>query len=289
MSPSSCWTSRSELRCAAAIRHVAGSELTIQDLIAIPSRMPPLRGCMQHWYRFFNLDRCQERRRMSLDVAASDRPGRALPGADLAERLALSAAHRPDGTALLESWLNGCRRRSPFRVERVPLKAIEGWRFAPESGDLVHDSGRFFSVRGIHVKTDYGCVPEWSQPILDQPDRAILGILAREIDGVLHFLMQAKMEPGNANTVQISPTVQATPSNYLRAHKGRCAPYVEYFAEPGHGRVLVDVLQSEQGSWFRGKRNRNMLMEVTRDVEHHDDFAWLTLGEIHALLRLPNV
>ena len=207
----------------------------------------------------------------------------------LADRLALSAARRPIGTARLDSWIARRRRANPFDVTRVPFHELEGWRFASGSGDLVHDSGRFFSVQGIHVETDYGPVAEWSQPILDQPDRAILGILAREINGVLHFLMQAKMEPGNENTVQISPTVQATPSNYTRAHKGGCAPYVEYFAEPGRGRVLVDVLQSEQGSWFRGKRNRNVVMEITGAVEHHDDFVWLTLGELYALLRLPNV
>lgn len=226
---------------------------------------------------------------MGVDAAVSLRPDRTLAGEDLADRLAVSARHRPAGTALLEEWIAERRRRRPFAVARVPFDRLEGWRFASGSGDLVHRSGRFFSVQGVHVETDYGPVAEWSQPILDQPDRAILGILAREIDGVLHFLMQAKMEPGNFGTVQISPTVQATPSNYQRAHNGRAAPYVEYFAEPGRARVLVDVLQSEQGSWFRGKRNRNVVMEVAADVPHHEDFIWLTLGELYALLRLPNV
>ena len=226
---------------------------------------------------------------MSVDIAVSLRPDRALAGEHLGDRLAVSARHRAAGTAPLEQWIAERRERSPFAVTAVPFHRLEGWRFAPRSGDLVHRTGRFFSVQGIHVQTDYGSVAEWSQPILDQPDRAILGILVKEIDGVLHFLMQAKMEPGNFGTVQISPTVQATPSNYQRAHKGRAAPYVEYFAEPGRAEVLVDVLQSEQGSWFRGKRNRNVVMEVTGEVPHHDDFVWLTLGELYALLRLPNV
>src|SRR5215216_6252219 len=151
----------------------------------------------------------------------------------LPDRLALSAAQRPTGTAQLESWMTRRRRENPFEVDRIPFDELEGWTFASGSGDLVHDSGRFFSVQGIHVQTEYGPVAEWSQPILDQPERSILGILVREVDGVLYFLMQAKMEPGNENTVQISPTVQATRSNYTRAHNGRCAPYVEYFAEPG--------------------------------------------------------
>jgi oxidase EvaA len=83
--------------------------------------------------------------------------------------------------------------------------------------------------------------------------------------------------------------VQATPSNYRRAHHGRATPYIEYFVEPGRAQVLVDVLQSEQGSWFRGKRNRNVVMEVTTEVEHHDDFVWLTLRDLYALMGRPNM
>lgn len=207
----------------------------------------------------------------------------------LVRRLVRSAStvHRP--TESLQDWLADRQRCNPFQVVRMPFDRLDGWRFTGDTGDLVHGSGRYFSVEGIHVQTDYGHVPEWWQPIIHQPDQAILGILAREVDGVLRFLMQAKMEPGNVNGVQFSPTVQATSSNYLRTHKGAASRYIEYFIEPGRAHVLVDVLQSEQGSWFRGKRNRNIVMEVDGEVPHHDDFIWLTLGEIFQLLRKPNM
>lgn len=206
-------------------------------------------------------------------------------GGDLARRLAVSAAYVPRPAAALKTWLAERTRQSPFDVVRVPFERLTAWSFAPPSGNLVHETGRFFSVEGTHVRTDYGHVHEWWQPIIHQPDGAILGIIAKEIDGVLHFLMQAKMEPGNVNAVQFSPTVQATSSNFLRVHKGARSRYVEYFTESGRGRVLVDVLQSEQGSWFRGKRNRNIVLEVTADVPCHEDFTWLTLGQIFELLR----
>ena len=32
--------------------------------------------------------------------------------------------------------------------------------------------------------------------------------------------MQAKVEPGNINSIQLSPTLQATRSNYTKAHGG---------------------------------------------------------------------
>ncbi|BCB88544.1 NDP-hexose 2,3-dehydratase [Phytohabitans suffuscus] len=214
---------------------------------------------------------------------------RPRPGTDLPDRLAASVAHAARPVEEIAAWLDERRQANPSTVERVPFADLAGWEFAPDSGDLVHSTGRFFGVHGLRVRTDYGHRPAWEQPIIDQRDVAILGIVAREIDGVLHFLMQAKMEPGNVNTVQLSPTVQATSSNYLRAHKGAPSRYVEYFVDRTRGRALVDVLQSEQGSWFVGKRNRNIVVEALGPVEPHDDFVWLTLGEILALLRQPHL
>ncbi|MFG1879666.1 NDP-hexose 2,3-dehydratase family protein [Sphaerisporangium sp. NPDC049003] len=191
----------------------------------------------------------------------------------------------------VEGWLDG-KRRQPFESTIIPLDELtepNGWRYAADTGNLEHHSGRFFSVEGLHVRTNHGHVREWWQPILVQRDIAILGIIAKEFDGVLHFLLQAKMEPGNADLVQLSPTVQATSSNYTQVHRGTRAPYVEYFTEPDRGRVLVDILQSEQGAWFHLKRNRNVVVEVTDDVPLHEDFCWLTLGQIGRLLQRRNV
>ncbi|MFC4057192.1 NDP-hexose 2,3-dehydratase family protein [Planomonospora corallina] len=216
--------------------------------------------------------------------------------ADLTARVAASAlATESRMSPDVDGWLAE-KRNQPFESTRLALARLtdpDGWYFAPGTGNLEHRSGRFFSVEGLHVQVGRahgdGHDREWWQPILVQRDIAILGIIAKEFDGVLHFLLQAKMEPGNLHMVQLSPTVQATSSNYTRVHGGRPARYVEYFTEPGMGRVLVDVLQSEQGAWFHLKRNRNVVVEVTGDVPVHDNFCWLTLGQIRALLRRPNV
>ncbi|WP_307792552.1 NDP-hexose 2,3-dehydratase family protein [Streptomyces verrucosisporus] len=189
------------------------------------------------------------------------------------------------------TWVEDSRRQ-PFESTVIPMEELtdpRGWHFAPGTGNLEHRSGRFFTVEGMHVRTGHGPLGEWWQPILVQRDIAILGMIAKEFDGVLHFLLQAKMEPGNAGMVQLSPTVQATSSNYTRVHGGGRTPYVEYFTEPGRGRVLVDVLQSEQGAWFHQKRNRNIVIEVTGDVPVLDGFRWLTLGQVHRLLRRRSV
>lgn len=211
----------------------------------------------------------------------------------LAQRLARSAAQRAEGsglrTAEVAGWLAERARAHHFRVERIALSDLDGWFFAADTGNLHHHTGRFFSVEGIDVNHSNGVIRRWQQPIIRQPEVGILGILAKEIDGVLHFLLQAKMEPGNRNLLQLSPTVQATHSNYTGAHRGASVKYLEYFTDPRRGTVLTDVLQSEHGSWFYRKSNRNIVLEAMGEVRVDDDFCWLTLGQIGELLRHDNV
>lgn len=105
------------------------------------------------------------------------------------------------------------------------------------------------------------------QPIIIQDEIGFLGIIAKEIKGILHFLMQAKIEPGNVNGVQVSPTIQATRSNFTCVHGGQMPLYFDWFKEAQkYGVVLYDQIQSEQGSRFAGKRNRNIILLTSQDV-----------------------
>ncbi|MGW9429559.1 NDP-hexose 2,3-dehydratase family protein [Streptomyces decoyicus] len=213
--------------------------------------------------------------------------------ADLAERCARSAAVTGAGswlrTAEVPGWMAERHASHRFAVRRIPFAALTGWSFAPGTGNLRHDSGRFFTVEGLQVSVGTGPFPHWQQPVIKQPEVGILGILAKEFDGVLHFLMQAKMEPGNRNLLQLSPTVQATRSNYTKVHRGADVRYLDHFLRPAPGSMVADVLQSEHGSWFFRKSNRNMIVETRDEVPVAEDFCWLTLGQIGRLLRRDNV
>ncbi|WP_017621664.1 NDP-hexose 2,3-dehydratase family protein, partial [Nocardiopsis gilva] len=186
-------------------------------------------------------------------------------------------------------WLEEYGSQDETEVHQVRLDRLDQWNIDPGTGNIRHGSGRFFTIEGLRAHRPGGPVERWTQPIIRQPEIGILGILVKEFDGVPHCLMQAKVEPGNFNGVQVSPTVQATRSNYTRVHKGRAVPYLEYFRDPGRHRVLSDVLQSEQGSWFYQKRNRNMVVEVTEDVEVLDGFCWVSVGQLHLLLTYPDL
>ena len=188
-----------------------------------------------------------------------------------------------------KKWLECHSRPEEFKVEQVPLDEMEKWALDAQGDRISHESGRFFHIEGIHVKTNFGGDLEWDQPIINQPEIGFLGFITRVFDGTRYFLMQAKMEPGNINTLQISPSLQATKSNFSQVHKGRRPTFLEYFNGEKQVKVLVDHLQTEQGARFFRKRNRNIVIEINEDIELPDEFCWLTLGEMKALLKEDNI
>ncbi|WP_028476834.1 NDP-hexose 2,3-dehydratase family protein [Nocardia sp. CNY236] len=195
-----------------------------------------------------------------------------------------------DDLTAFHNWFVDRNLRNDYRVTVTSLDELDGWTTDFDSGSIRHTSGKFFSVEGIAVAPGgHDSRTAWAQPIIDQPEIGILGIIVTRVGDSFHCLMQAKMEPGNIDLVQLSPTVQATRSNYTRVHHGNAVPYLEYFIRPAPGSVVFDSLQSEQGSWFLGKRNRNMIVEVPDPLPAHDDFCWLSLDDVHALLRIPNL
>ena len=137
-------------------------------------------------------------------------------------------------------------------------------------------------------------VTSWYQPIINQPEIGILGIVVKKIHGIYYFLMQAKAEPGNIDGYQISPTVQATKSNYTKVHGGKLPLFVELFLER-HKRtdiqIIAEGLQSEEGARFWKKNNLNIIIEVpaTELCDTPDEFCWMTLGQLKDLLTRDNI
>jgi oxidase EvaA len=210
----------------------------------------------------------------------------------LAARFLQSALATEDtvlSLAEFHDWFRAQCDGLSLHVRPIPFAELDQWYFTEAPSRLVHQSGKFFSIAGLRVETDFGPTPQWEQPIIHQPEIGILGFIVRVLNGTYHFLVQAKAEPGNVNGVQLSPTVQATQSNYTRVHRGTRTRYLEYFVEPGRARILLDQLQGEQGSRFFQKRNRNMIVEVEEDVPLGDNFCWLTLGQIKRLLTQDNL
>lgn len=184
------------------------------------------------------------------------------------------------------NWVRKLNTSLLVKVTPNRLSDSHYWYYDKNLGCITNTNHSFFTICGIKDRND---LFEAEQPIIMQEEIGFLGMLCREMKGVLYFLMQAKIEPGNINHVQISPTIQATKSNFLQKHGGKKPPYLEYFLQAPKGTKLVDQLQSEQSSRFYKKRNRNIIQYIVDDVDVLPNYCWMTLPQIKKLMRYDNL
>lgn len=193
------------------------------------------------------------------------------------------------------SWVLDRNEHTPVSIERITLDQCSPWRYDPLVGRITNMTGSFFQIAGLKkLRKDLQTGAEEvvaEQPVLIQDEIGYLGIIAKEFDGVMHLLMQAKIEPGNVNKVQVSPTIQATRSNFMQLHGGRRPAYLDYFLHARDHHVVVDQIQSEQSARFLGKRNRNVMVLVGADeeVEVLPTHMWMTLGQVKRLMHYDNL
>lgn len=190
----------------------------------------------------------------------------------------------PATTTPIQKWLEITRRSCDMQVTEIPRSHSREWVF--DGHRLRRTSGGFFSIAGVTLYAGGERQAHLDQPLIDQPEIGILGFLIRTVHHTPHVLVQAKPEPGNIALVQAAPSVQATESNYTRRHQGKPTPFLEYFLPPGRATVLSESLQSEQGTRFLGKYNRNMLVEVAADapLSGSPALAWFPLDDLLPLL-----
>lgn len=184
-------------------------------------------------------------------------------------------------------WIKNLNKNTYVNINECSINDNTMWFYDDYNGEVLNRKRSFFSIKGMRSFVDGEFVSE--QPIIIQPEIGYLGIICKEIDGVLNFLMQAKIEPGNINCVQLSPTIQATKSNFTRAHGGRLPTYFELFEHSEKYCVIYDQIQSEQATRFYKKRNRNMIMIVEDNLDIYPNFKWMTLGQIKKLMEVDNL
>jgi dTDP-4-dehydro-6-deoxy-alpha-D-glucopyranose 2,3-dehydratase len=176
------------------------------------------------------------------------------------------------------SWLDEVRATDRFSVAPSHLARSGAW--SHRDGTIRHRSGRFFNIVGLTWKDG---AERRRQPFIEQREIGTLGFIGRRGDCGMDLLVQAKSEPGNVGTVQLAPTCQATASNRDRVHGGHAPPYSEYFAMP-LAEIISDSLQSEEGTRFLAKRNRNVVVLDDHAEAADDQHRWMPFRTLRRLL-----
>lgn len=185
------------------------------------------------------------------------------------------------------TWLDSKLGNTKVSIKHVSLDDCKPWYYDEDEGCIRNTNGSFFKIFGASYFENGKLVA--SQPVIDQNEIGFLGIICCKINNVWHYLMQAKIEPGNVNVVQLSPTLQATKSNFTRQHGGKEPQFLQYFINMNQDDIIVDQIQSEQGSRFLKKRNRNVIIKVDEVLEETNTHMWMTLEQIKELMHHDNL
>lgn len=156
-------------------------------------------------------------------------------------------------------WLEQRRAKTNLDVSPIGLAQSNEWH--QQDGSIRHNTGGFFEISGLKASSAVQCLHGIQQPIINQPEVGILGFIVAAKGHGKQWLLQAKPEPGNVHGVQLAPTVQATFSNYSRKHGGAPTLFLQFFTS-GSISFESDTLQSEQGTRFFQKYNRNAVVSV---------------------------
>ena len=192
----------------------------------------------------------------------------------------------------IKKWFLKKRKNPGIKVTMIPLDECKKWSYDKKKGNYFHNSKEFFVVEGLRIKETHSReVDCWDQPILTQVGYrgGILGIIRKRFNGIPHYLIEAKLEPGNYKYVQLSPTLQATFSNLRRAHRGRKPKFMNYFESNKNKKhkILLKKWGAEDGGRLNQKRNLSMLVEVpeSEKINITNDFIWMSMWQIKECLK----
>jgi len=112
--------------------------------------------------------------------------------------------------------------------------------------------------------------------------------ICKYINSILHFAVQAKVECGSFDTLELAPTIQTLICDN-KIYSEEDLPFINIVRER-KGEIIHDSHQSEEGGRFFKEQNRNMII-LTNDVSEKlpKKFVWMTLYQLNYFTKFSNV
>jgi oxidase EvaA len=183
------------------------------------------------------------------------------------------------------SWLTILKTNIELEVERCDLDALETWHCSDDK--ISHKKNKYFEIIGVEAEIGHREVARWCQPLLKQMEEGIVGFIVKKIHSIYHLLVQAKIESGNFDIIEMAPTVQCITGSYKKPEYD--VAYLDYFLHE-KGIVYYDTLQSEEGGRFYQEQNRYMVIEVGQEfpIEVPEKFIWMTFRQAKVFIMFNN-
>ena len=181
-------------------------------------------------------------------------------------------------------WINKMKKMYTLDTKRIPLNKTSRWKRTDFK--IAHESKQFFSIIAVSINVDSREVAYWAQPLLTSDSYGITGFIVKKIKNNFQFLVQAKVEAGNFDVIELAPTIQCSNPDGM-VQKKENSPFLDFFINAQPDQVRYSTIQSEEGGRFYCLQNRYMIIELDEDKldEIPQNYMWITLGQMMELVK----
>jgi oxidase EvaA len=187
------------------------------------------------------------------------------------------------------AWLTNLKSSYDLTVESIGMKFLNEWK--KNDFEIFHQNKKYFTITAVQVIISNREVSSWTQPIIESAQEGIIGFILKEINGVYHFLVQAKLESGNFDILELAPTVQCLTGNYRKGSNEYEVPFLDLFLTAKPEQIIHKSLQSEEGGRFYREQNLNIIIKVGEDFSSDkipENFTWMTLAQLMEFIKFNN-
>lgn len=185
-------------------------------------------------------------------------------------------------------WITTLKSKYELEHRRIPLNEVKDWCITND--EIFHLQKKHFSVIAVDIHISNREVINWSQPLVKSAQDGLIAFLVKKINGLYHFLVQAKMEAGNLDIIELAPTVQCLTDDYGIGQNENEAPFVNDVLNSSQKNILYKAYQSEEGGRFYREQNLNMIVEIDENFapEIPENYRWMTLNQLLTFIKFNN-
>ena len=184
----------------------------------------------------------------------------------------------------LENWLDGLNQRWPVSSRPRGLASLHP-RWQWRKGNFENGSVHALHVHHLAVSCATREVTIWDQPILAARSVGRITTIAGRFDGVLHLLVQARLEAGNREGFELTATVQTSSEEKMAECESR------YWRDvlPGCDRLFCFENSDEGGRFDQCVSQYGVwVTDDPRRVRESPFHRWVSLAQLARWIRQPN-
>lgn len=191
-----------------------------------------------------------------------------------------TAAHRNES---IEDWLETLNKKWSTNIEVMPLMEL-GPRWVCNESEIFSPQDLSLKIHHIAVSCNRREVKQWDQPIARSETHSSAILFVGSYKGMLHLLLQARLEAGNRNGFELTTTVQSETPTLNKYEEN----YIRMARESG--KILRSFHNSEEGGRFDHCISEYQVIWAGEiKIEQEGPFhRWVSLSQFSSFLRMEN-